>query len=111
MFKKKFVISTVIFFSLLIITSSIKNKTRSLEKQITSLNVKILAKEKNLNETQLDFHYLSSPDELEKRINMIGFYKYQPINHSKIFFQISDFNNIQNKISNYKNLNEKKIQK
>ena len=40
---------------------------------------------------------------------MIGFNNYHPISYSKIFLNISDFTNIQNKISNLKNLNEKKI--
>ena len=42
---------------------------------------------------------------------MIGFYDYQPIKYANIFFDISDFTEIHNKISNLKNLNEKKIQK
>ena len=41
----------------------------------------------------------------------IGFDNYQPIKYSSIFFDISDFTEIQNKISNLKNIHEKKIQK
>ena len=36
---------------------------------------------------------------------------YQPISYSKIFFNITDFINVQNKISNLKNLNEKNTKK
>ena len=102
MFKIKIFISIAIFISLSIVTSIVKNKTRIIEKQISSLSVKISFLEKNINEAQLDFYYLTSPKELEKKISVIGFDNYQPISHSKIFFDISDFTNIQNKISNFK---------
>ena len=111
MFKLKFIFSILIFISFLIVTSTVKNKARILEKEILSLNNKISSKEKNINEAQLDFYYLSSPQEIEKKLSLIGFDNYQPISHSKIFFHISDFINIQNKFSNLKHLNDKKIQK
>ena len=111
MFKTKFIISITIFVTFLIITSAIKNKTRVIEKQILNLNAKILIKNKDINETQLDFYYLTSPSEIEKKLNIIGFDNYQPIKYSNIFFDISDFTEIQNKISNLKNINEKKIKK
>ena len=111
MFKKKFIISSVIFVFLLILTSTIKNQTRMIEKKISSLNNKILVKKENINEAQMDFHYLTSPAEIEKRLNIIGFDHYRPIKHSNIFFNISEFNKIQNKTTNLKILDEKKIKK
>ena len=99
MFKSKFISSILIFIFFLIVTSTIKNKTRILEKEILSLNNKILSREKNINEAQLDFYYLSSPQEVEKRLNLIGFDNYQPIAYSKIFFNISDFTIIEKKTS------------
>ena len=84
MSKIKFLISITIFVTFLIITSIIKNKTRVTEKQIKSLNNIILIKEKNVNESELDFYYLSSPIEIEKKLNLIGFNKYQPIKYSNI---------------------------
>jgi hypothetical protein len=47
MFNIKFVISISIFVTFLVITSTIKNKTRVLEKKITSLSQNILIKKKN----------------------------------------------------------------
>jgi hypothetical protein len=94
----------------LIITSVIKNKTRVTEKQIYILNSKILIQQKSINEAQLDFHYLTSPAEIEKKLKEIGFNDYQPIKYSNIFLNISDFTKIQDKISKVKTLNEKKIQ-
>ena len=111
MFKMKFIITLSIFISFLIVTSTIKNKTRVIEKKISNLSTKILIKTKDINEAQLDFHYLTSPAEIEKRLSMIEFNNYQPIKYSSIFFNISDFTKIQNKISNLKNIDEKKIQK
>ena len=107
MFRTKFIISITIFVTFLIITSAIKNKTRVIEKQILNLNAKILIKKKDINETQLDFYYLTSPSEIEKKLDIIGFDNYQPIKYSNIFFDISDFTEIQNKISNLKNIDEK----
>ena len=72
MFKTKFIISLTILVIFLLTTSAIKNKTRVIEKQITNLNKIILIKEKNINEAELDFHYLTSPVEIEKKINIIG---------------------------------------
>ena len=111
MLKTKFIISPAIIIIFLIFTSIVKNKSRVLEKKITNLNSKIISKENNLNEAQLDFYYLSSPAEIEKKLNMIGFDNYQPIVHSKIFLKISDFTEIENKVSTFKNINEKKIKK
>ena len=111
MFKMKFIIVSSIFISLLLITSTIKNKTRVIEKNISNLTTKILIKTKDINEAQLDFYYLTSPAEIEKKLNMIGFDNYQPIKYSRIFFDISDFTEIQNKISNLKNIDEKNAKK
>ena len=111
MLNKKLIISSVIFVLLLLIISTIKNKTRIIEKKILNLNTQILIKKKDVNETQLDFYYLTSPLEIEKRLIIIGLENYQPIVHSKIFFDISDFTKIKNKITNLKRPNEKKIKK
>ena len=70
-----------------------------------------MLKKKNINEAQLDFYYLTSPAEIEKKLIIIGFDDYQPIKYSNIFLEISNFMIIQNKTTNLKKLNEKKIQK
>ena len=111
MFKMKFIIALSVFISFLIVTSTIKNKTLVIEKNISNLNTKIFIKLSDINETQLDFDYLTSPAEIEKKISIIGFDNYQPIKYSRIFFDILDFTEIQNKISNLKKIDEKKIQK
>ncbi len=111
MFKTKFIIALSLCISFLLVTSVIKNKTRVIEKNISKLSSKILIKSKDINEAQLDFHYLTSPAEIEKKLSMIGFDNYQPIKYSSIFFNISDFLEIQNNTSKLKIIYEKKIQK
>jgi hypothetical protein len=111
MLKSKFIISTFIFATFLIITPAIKNEARILEKKISNLNKEILLKKKNMNEAQLDFHYITSPAEIEKKLDIIGFNNYQPIKYSNIFYDISELTKIQTKLSKLKNLNEKKIKK
>ena len=111
MFKMKFIIALSVFISFLIVTSTIKNKTRVIEKNISNLTTKIFIKTSDINETQLDFDYLTSPAEIEKKISIIGFDNYQPIKYSRIFFDVSDFTEIQNKITNLRKIDEKKIQK
>ena len=102
MFQTKYIISLSLLVSFLVITSTIKNKTRVIEKQISNLDTKILLKKKNINEAQLDFYYLTSPAEIEKKLNIIGFNNYQPIKHSKIFLDIAEFTKIENRFSNLK---------
>ena len=54
MFKMKFIISISLFISFLLFTSTIKNKTRVIEKNISNLTTKIFIKTSDINETQLD---------------------------------------------------------
>ena len=108
MVKTKLFITIFIFSIFLIFTSLIKNETRILEKKIINLNSEILSKKKDINETQLDFYYLTSPAEVEKKLNIISFENYKPISYSKIYFDILDFTKIQNKISTLQIINEKK---
>jgi hypothetical protein len=111
MFRLKFFISFAIFLFFLISTSIIKNQTRIIEKNSYKLNKKITLKEKDINESQLDFHFLTSPAEIEKKIRALGQNDYLPIKNSKIFLSFSNFTDIEKKISTFKNYNEKKTKK
>ena len=53
-----------VLFSTLVFTSFIKNKTRSLEKNLESLNKEIAAIDSNLVEASLDFEYLTTPQNI-----------------------------------------------
>ena len=103
MFKLKIFTSIVIFSFFLIGTSSIKNETREIEKKINILSENNAKKEKNLNEVQLDFYYLTSPSIMEKKIEHLGIKKYIHMEYSRIFLSIESFKNIQNKQAMWKN--------
>jgi hypothetical protein len=113
MFRLKYVISTTLVLILLSITSIIKNQTRILEKKLSKLNKEINLKEQDINESQLDFYFLTSPAELEKKIKTISQNNYSPIENSKIFLNLTNFTNIKRKISllENKDKNEKKAEK
>jgi hypothetical protein len=110
MFKLKTITLTIIFLTLLIITSIIKNQTRITEKKLYKLNKNIILKEKDVNESQLDFYFLTSPAEIEKKVKILGQNNYSPIQNSNLFLNLSNFINIQNKLSLLNNQaeNEKK---
>lgn len=110
MSKIKIFISITCFSFLLIGTSILKNKTRQIEKNIYNLSKVIYQKEKDYNESQLDFEYLSSPIIIEQRINHLDRNEYFPMEYSKIFLSMTDFIDLSDKIAIQKN-NEKKIQK
>ena len=106
MFKIKIFISVITFSILLIVTSIIKNQTRETEKKIHNLSKIITAKEKDLNESQLDFTYLSSPLIIHDKIKLIDNEKYVTMEYSKIFLSMSSFLDLQNKLVIQRNQNE-----
>ena len=106
MFKSKITLSVTIFIFFLIVTSIVKNQTRVLEKQINLISKKI-----SLKESEFDFYYLTAPVLIEEKIKNLSFNDYLPMKHSKIFLNLSNFTNIQNKITILKNQHEKKIKK
>jgi hypothetical protein len=108
MFRSKLIISIIIFFIFLIATSVIKNKTRITEKKINILNKKIVIKERDINESQLEFYFLNSPAEIEKKVITLGLIDYAPIKYSNFFLNLSDFTNLSKKMSKLINQNEKK---
>ena len=111
MFKIKIFISIIIFSSFLFGTSIIKNETREIEKNIYKISKKISFKEKDINESQLDFSYLTSPFIIEQKTAHIDKYKYSPMEYSKIFLSMEQFTELQNKFVIQKKEYEKKTQK
>ena len=106
MFKIKIFVSVITFSILLIVTSIIKNQTRETEKKILNLSKIIKTKEKDLNESQLDFTYLSSPLIIHDKIKLIDNEKYVTMEYSKIFLSMSSFLNLQNKFAIQRDYNE-----
>ena len=109
--KIKLIISIGIFSILLTIASAIKNQTRIIEKSIYKIDIKIATIEKDLYETELDYFYLSSPNNLSKRIQELAIIEYVPMDFSRIYLNYEDFSGSQKKITILKIDNEKKTQK
>ena len=110
MFRIKIFLSILVFSFLLIGTSLLKNETREIEKKIITLNKIIFIKEKDINETQLDLYYLTSPSIIEKKIENLDNHNYEPMKFSNIFLSMSDFIDLKNKYVTQDRINEK-IQK
>ena len=106
MFKIKIFVSIITFSFLLIVTSIIKNQTRETEKKILNLSKIIKIKEKDLNESELDFSYLSSPSIIHDKIKLIDNEKYVTMEYSKIFLSMSSFLDLQNRLAIQRNQNE-----
>ena len=111
MSKIKLIVSLCIFSILLGITSFIKNQTRIIEKNIYKIDKKIKVIKKDLHETELDYSYLSSPNNLSERIKDLAFIEYMPMDFSRIYLNYRDFTGSQRKITTLKINNEKKKQK
>ena len=109
--KIKLIISICIFSVLLGATSVIKTQTRIIEKSIYKIDRKILAIEKDLHETELDYSYLSSPNNLSKKVRDLAFIDYMPMDFSRIYLNYRDFTNSQKKITTLKMNNEEKTKK
>ena len=91
MFKKSLILSLTVFFTLMIITSVIKNKTRNLEKKIEKINKEIAFLEKQLSDAEIDYIYLSGPEKLKKYLSTFNKEKYLSFDHSRIFFSTERF--------------------
>ncbi len=91
MFKKSLIFSLTVFFTLMIITSLIKNKTRNLEKEIKKINKEVAFLEKELSDAEIDYIYLSSPKKLKQYISTFGKEEYLSFDYSRIFFSTEQF--------------------
>ena len=95
----KLIISISVFSFLLFCTSIIKNKTRIIEKKIIYYEKIVSNLEKELFESQLDYHYLTSPKLLDEKISFLTSDQYQSMSFSKIYLDYNSFIQEQKKIS------------
>ncbi len=101
MYKIKIFFSIIIFITLLVVTSFIKNQTRVIEKKIYNLGKIIYVKEIDYKESQLDFFYLTSPLIVEQKIKHLDNTQYVPMDNSKIFLDLEAFIGLKKKYVNY----------
>tara|TARA_A100001015_G_C14955528_1_gene698613 strand:+ start:944 stop:1249 length:306 start_codon:yes stop_codon:yes gene_type:complete len=95
----KLIVSIITFSFLLFFTSVIKNKTRVIEKNIQSYEKKISNLGNELYESQLDFHYLTSPKKIQEKLSFLTNDQYQYMNISKIYLNLNNFILDQKKIT------------
>ena len=98
--KFKLFISILIFTLLMIFTSIVKTQTRIIEKNIQKYKSKITQIQLNLYEAQLDFYYLSSPENITKQILRYSDDTYFPMDFSRIYLSLDQFKNQSRKITN-----------
>ena len=107
MFKKKTNIIISIFISFTILIPIIKNKTRSIEKDISKYQKKINILDRSIFEAQLEYFYLSSPEILSEKIQKYSDDNYLTLGLSQIYLNVNTFVNQQKKISQI-NIDENK---
>ena len=98
MLKSKIVYSVIIFLFLFSSTSFLKNETRIIEKNINFIKLNINNLQKKIYEAKIEYHYLSSPANLDKEIKLFGT-DYIPISKSNIYQNLDEFLVEQKKIS------------
>lgn len=101
MLKTKFIVSLLTFSFLLFFTSVIKNKTRVIEKKIVLAETNINNLKQSLNESQIDFFYLTSPKILKEKLQFLTSEEYEHMKFSKIYLDYESF------IKSQKNLSKK----
>ena len=99
--KTKFIVSLLTFSFLLFFTSVIKNKTRVIEKKIVLAETNINNLKQSLNESQIDFFYLTSPKILKEKLQFLTSEEYEHMKFSKIYLDYESF------IKSQKNLSKK----
>ena len=97
MFNRPLIFSLSVFLFLMIFTSIIKNNTRNIEKNIEKLNTEVSILKNELLNAEMDFIYLSSPDNLEKKILSLNRKKYSTYDFSRIFLSTEEFINFSSK--------------
>ena len=105
MFDRTLIISLSIFLVLMIYTSSVKHKTRNLEKKINSLNSEIGVLKKELKDAKTDYVFLSSPEQLKKYLQILNINDFSIYDVSRIFYSTNQFiiyNDKQTRLSNLK---------
>tara|TARA_Y100001970_G_C13460922_1_gene475025 strand:- start:14 stop:343 length:330 start_codon:yes stop_codon:yes gene_type:complete len=101
MFKKPIILLIFCFFLLTVTTSLIKNKSRNLERDIFQLKKDVSLLEKQINDAEIDYTYLSNPEQLTEHISTFKNKEYSNFDRSRIFYSIEHFNQHNSKESKY----------
>ena len=107
MFNKSLIVSLSIFLFFMIYTSSVKHKTRNLEKKINILNREIGILKKELKDAETDYVFLSSPEQLKDYLLILNINDFSTYDISRIFKSTDQFIIYKNKQTNLSNLSLK----
>ena len=107
MFNKSLIVSLSIFLFFMIYTSSVKHKTRNLEKKINILNREISILKKELKDAETDYVFLSSPEQLKDYLLILNINDFSTYDISRIFKSTDQFIIYKNKQTNLSNLSLK----
>ncbi len=91
----------------MIYTSSVKHKTRNLEKKINILNREISILKKELKDAETDYVFLSSPEQLKDYLLILNINDFSTYDISRIFKSTDQFIIYKNKQTNLSNLSLK----
>lgn len=91
----------------MIYTSSVKHKTRNLEKKINILNREIGILKKELKDAETDYVFLSSPEQLKDYLLILNINDFSTYDISRIFKSTDQFIIYKNKQTNLSNLSLK----
>ena len=91
MFNKPLIVSLLVFLVFMTYTSSVKHKTRNLEKKINNLNSEIGVLKKELKDARTDYVFLSSPEQLKKYLISLNINDFSIYDVSRMFFSTDQF--------------------
>ncbi len=111
MVRTRLLMSLIIFAIMLFCISIVKNKSRIIEKSIESKQKNISSIKNDLYETQLDYFYLSSSENLFKTMSNFNGYEFKPLDISNIYSNFDEYLNEKSKTTKTFKKIEKKIQK
>ena len=111
MVKTRLFISLIIFAVMLFCISMVKNKSRIIEKSIELKQKNISSLKNDLYETQLDYFYLSSSENLSNTMKRFNKHEFKPIGLSNIYSNFDDYIEEKSKTPQVYKKIEKKIQK
>ena len=97
MFNKPLIVSLLVFLVFMTYTSSVKHKTRNLEKKINNLNSEISILKKELKDAKTDYIFLSSPEQLKKYLFILNVKDFSVYDSSRIFQSTNQFKIYQDK--------------
>ena len=99
MINNKLIFSVTIFSIMMFCTSTVKNKTRIIEKEINILEKNIAELENKIYENQLEYFYLSSPKKLSSQIKSLSNDQYLHMEFSNIYLSFDEFIENQKKLT------------